>query len=74
MHNADNLSTSVVYFNMKGSFLLSTSLIAVSFFCHFNMLPIHFEVRRPTKKRVNNVCINLRSCIVLKMFSLSRNL
>ena len=38
-------------------------LIAVSFLCHFNILPVHTELTRPTRSRIKRV-IHITMCIV----------
>jgi amino acid permease len=39
----------------KPTTLLSFALMSVSFLCHFNVLPVHSSLRKPTRERVKRV-------------------
>ncbi len=36
-------------------FLLAIPILSCSFMCHFNVLPVHLELRRPTRQRMKKV-------------------
>ena len=42
----------VELFRFDAKSFLALPLFASSFMCHFNVLPIHVELRRPTRRRV----------------------
>ena len=42
-------------FPTGGRFFLSFPILSCAFLCHFNVLPLHVELTRPTRKRMKIV-------------------
>ncbi|XXQ35706.1 Amino acid transporter transmembrane domain-containing protein [Plasmodiophora brassicae] len=60
--------TPIVWFRTDMRLLLGVSVMSVSFVCHFNLLPVHFSLKRPTRRRATrlvNMSITVATLVYL---------